>query len=254
MTTLAHAQGGPRPADLAFHPGLQIHAIQAPRADRRLSLLISLLCYESLAAGVFLTLQHKETILARIRTSQTVILDPVQARLEPAQVKPVLPTPPAPGPVLPAVADPVIAAPLPDTAPDQVVAKLPPDRSASLLHPGGGGPGVVGADPNGRPGPAAHGHGTGDPLEITVSQVQVLHSVTPVYPTLARLTRKQGDVVLRMTIDATGAVSEVHVVSGPEIFREEAIRAARGWRFTPARVAGETVPAAFNLTLQFVMR
>ena len=33
MTTLAHAQGGPRPADLAFHPGLQIHAIQAPRAE-----------------------------------------------------------------------------------------------------------------------------------------------------------------------------------------------------------------------------
>lgn len=254
MTTLARAQGGLRPADLPFHPGLQIHAIQAPRTDRRLSLLISVLCYESLAAGVFLTVKHRDAIVEHLRTTQTVILDPVIARLDPEPPRPVQPVAPPPGPVLPAVADPVSMVPTPDTVPDKIPTSLPTDRSGTMLHPGGGGTGVVGADPNAGPGPATGGHGTGEPLEISVSQVQVLHSVTPAYPALARLTRKQGDVVLRLTIDATGAVSEVHVVSGPEVFREEALRAARGWRFTPARVGGEAVPAAFNLTLQFVMR
>lgn len=257
MTPFAHAPGGLRPAslrsrDLAFHPGLQLHAIQPPRTNRRLSLLISLLCYESLAAGMLLTLQHKEALVERIRTAQTVILDPVMARLDPEPPKPVLPVAPAPGPAVPALSHTAPAIPLPDVPPETTPSGNPRDQSASLLNPRGT-PGVVGAGTSDTAAPSPV-YGQGQPLEITVSQVHVLHSVQPVYPSIARITGRQGEVVLRMTIDATGAVSEVHVVSGPEIFRMEALRAARGWRFTPARVGGEAVPAAFNLTLQFVIR
>lgn len=252
MTTLAHAQGGLRPADLDFHPGLQIHAIQAPRADRRLSLLISVLCYEVVAAGVLLTVKHRDAIVEHIRTTQTVLLDPVEARLDPTPPKPVLPAVPSGGPVIPALANTTPAIPMPDLPPEILPTGNPINQGSAMVNPKGSSnvPGS-GTPAGSSPG---QGSGTGQPLEISVSQVKVLHSVTPAYPTLARLTRKQGDVVLRMTIDTAGAVSEVHVVSGPEIFREEALRAARGWRFTPARVAGEAVPAAFNLTLQFVMR
>jgi TonB family protein len=253
MTTLAHPRGGLRPADLDFHPGLQIHAIQAPRVDRRLSLLISLLCYESLAAGVFLAVRHRDAIVEHIRTTQTVILDPVMARLDPGPLKPLLPPAPTPGPRLPAVADQPLAPPRPDQVPDTTPTTLPTDQGHTMLRPGTGDT-VPGVDPNASPGTTSNGYGRGEPIEITVSQVKVLHSVTPVYPNLARLTRRQGDVVLRLTIDPQGAVSEVHVVSGPEVFHAEALRAARAWRFTPARVGGEAVPAVFNLTLQFVMR
>lgn len=253
MTTLAHAQGGLRPADLAFHPGLQIHAIQAPRADRRLSFLISVLCYEALAAGVLLAVQHKDAIVERIRTSQSVMLDPVQARLDPEPPRPLLPPASVPGPVLPAVAQ-TPALSMPEVPPDATPTSLPVDRGGTMVRPGSGEGTVLGADPNARPGQATGGHATGEPVEITVSQVKVLHSVTPNYPALARAAHRQGDVVLRMTIDAGGAVNDVRVVSGPEIFHQEALRAARGWRFTPARVGGEAVPAVFNLTLQFVIR
>ncbi len=251
MTTLAAAQGSLRPADLAFHPGLQIHAIQPPKADRRLSLLISVLCYESLAAVALLAMQHKEAIIQQLRTSQAVILDPVQAQLDPAPPRVALPAPPAQGLAIPGLERATPALPMPDVAPDADPTGVPLNQGTSLVTPGTG-TGPVGSPTTG--GTATGGTGTGQPLEITVSQVKVLHSVTPTYPKMAQLTRQQGDVVLRMTIDATGAVSEVHVVSGPEIFRPEALRAARGWRFTPARVGGEAVPAVFNLTLQFVMR
>ncbi|MDE3034166.1 MAG: TonB family protein, partial [Acidobacteriota bacterium] len=35
---------------------------------------------------------------------------------------------------------------------------------------------------------------------------------------------------------------------------EEALRAARQWRFEPARINGQAVPASFRLTLNFRLR
>ena len=46
----------------------------------------------------------------------------------------------------------------------------------------------------------------------------------------------------------------VDILSGPVQLKDEAVRAARMWRFSPARVNGVAVAAAFNLTLQFRLR
>jgi TonB family protein len=71
---------------------------------------------------------------------------------------------------------------------------------------------------------------------------------------LARLAHKEGDVVLIMTIDEQGIPTEVRVASGDVIFRNDAIRAAQQWRFTPANLDGRPHSARFRLTLQFRLR
>jgi protein TonB len=57
-----------------------------------------------------------------------------------------------------------------------------------------------------------------------------------------------------MVIDGMGVPTTVTVLSGPPQFQAEALRAARQWRFTPARQNGQAVEAAFNLTLQFRLK
>lgn len=258
MSSLAHTQGGLRPAfahDATFHPGLQVHAIAEPRGNRRLSLLISFLCYESMAAVVLLTMQHREAIVEQIKThSIGAILDTVEARIAPP---PVLPAPPlgVKAHDLPASALPSSRAVEPNL--DTPPAVLPSvDNSTNLV-------GRYSKD--GLPYKNSGGEtppGTGHPstndnpsvLELTGTQVQVLHQAEPIYPAMARIIKIQGDVVVRMTIDTTGHPSDVKVLSGPEQLRGEALRCARQWRFTPARLGGEAVPAAFNLTLRFVLR
>lgn len=258
MSTLAHTQGGLRPAfahDPAFHPGLQVHAIAEPRRDRRLSLLISFLCYESLAAVALLTLQHREAIVHQLKTRTVdAILDPAAARI----------APPAP------LARPPVAVKAPDlpasNPPSSTVAEPNLDTLPPALPQVNNGATLVGQyDPNGVHGGKPTGGdptgsstrgtgGTASVLEISMTQVQVLHQAVPAYPSLARLIKVQGDVIVRMTIDTHGVPTDVKIVSGPEVLRAEALRCAQQWRFTPARSGGEAVPAAFNLTLRFMLR
>jgi len=258
MSSLAHTPGGLRPAyaaEPAFHPGLQVHAIAEPRPDRRLSLLISILCYESMAAVVLLTMQHREAIVQQLRTRTVdAILDPAAARIAP-------PVPLARPPVtmkapdLPAANTPSsrVVEPNLDTLPTALPqvnngATLVGQYDPTGVHGGKS----TGGDSNGSTQPTAGGQSS--VMEISVSQVRVLHQVTPTYPPLLRIARIQGDVVVRMTIDTNGVPSDAKAVSGPEPLRAEALRCARQWRFTPARMGEEVVPAAFNLTLRFVLR
>jgi TonB family protein len=255
MSSLAHAQGGLRPAflpDTTFHPGLQVHAIAEPKADTRLSFLISAFCYTAIAGLVTLTLQHRETILREIRTHGTIILDPLETRLAPPLAPLPMPAAGAAAPLDASLPAPRVSYAVPDVLPDT----LPTANHAGHATDRIGIPGLVGVGGSGDP----TGHSTagtapaGGVLEISGTQVQVLHQAEPIYPHMARILKIQGDVVVRMTIDTAGAPSEVTVVAGPEQLRAEALRCARQWRFTPARVGGEAVPAAFNLTLRFILR
>jgi protein TonB len=145
---------------------------------------------------------------------------------------------------------------MPEAAPDAPPANLPSlnQGSTTLGIPNPTGVLGVGQTDGANTGVGVGRYSTGQVIDVEMAQVQVLHRVDPVYPALARLVGAQGDVVLRMTIDAKGLPSEVKVVSGPEALRAEALRCARQWRFTPALMGGEAVPAAFNLTLRFMLR
>lgn len=90
------------------------------------------------------------------------------------------------------------------------------------------------------------------PVTVEQSSMRVLFQVQPSYPSLARIAKIQGPVVLLMTVDAQGVPSEVQVVSGPHpTLCNEAMRVARLWRFEAARVDGQAVAAQFRLTVVF---
>lgn len=96
------------------------------------------------------------------------------------------------------------------------------------------------------------GTSSGHVMSIEVTQLQVLRQVAPTYPALARATRRQGSVVLLMTIDTQGVPVEVKLLSTPDpSLAAEAERAARLWRFAPALLNGQPVNAQFRLTLNF---
>ena len=62
---------------------------------------------------------------------------------------------------------------------------------------------------------------------------RIVHEVKPRYPPELLGSGAEGVVELRAMIDASGAVMEVTVVSGPEPFHQAAIEAVRQWRFEP---------------------
>ena len=251
MSSLAFP-GGPGPVCPDLPPALRLHAIaaSAPPRERARSLLMASTIYLALAGGGILLSRTKAvlppTLIRTVPPSPlvNVILNPVLPRPAGAAA--------ATGPVSPLMAEPVRALPrdfdppaLPTDLPTGDISHLQPEGAASGALP-------VGVVPPSGSGSVEASQARAVALEV--SALDILRKVDPAYPPMARAAHLQGTVVLQMTIDARGVPTEVQVLAGPPAFREEALRAARQWRFEPARVNGQAVPASFRLTLNFRLR
>jgi periplasmic protein TonB len=91
------------------------------------------------------------------------------------------------------------------------------------------------------------------PLKIggNVKEPKLINSVAPVYPTSARSSAIQGDVVVDTTIDKTGKVVKMHVVSGPLMLRGSALDALKRWKYEPSSLDGEPVEVQMQVTIKF---
>ncbi|MCR9160746.1 MAG: energy transducer TonB [Nannocystaceae bacterium] len=78
----------------------------------------------------------------------------------------------------------------------------------------------------------------------------------PTYPRLAQRQGVEGFVTLRLRIGADGRVDEAVVVKAepPGVFDEAALRAARRYRFTPARRGDEAVASTLQQTIRFELQ
>jgi len=76
-----------------------------------------------------------------------------------------------------------------------------------------------------------------------------IHSVPVAYPEKAKEDRIEGDVVLEITIEKSGAVSNAVVVSGPELLAPAAVAAVRQWRYESSRVGPMTARVTVRFTL-----
>jgi protein TonB len=246
-----------RPAITVVHPGLQVHSIAAPKTERRLSFLMSANLYCAFAAGAVLVAQaapsFNPTIIKTDRDRMIVELRPFEPTPQPLAVR---------TPILPdnVPSNPAVAPTLNEPQPIDDITITPTTtgtidmsgHSASNPPPTtGGGHGPVSTTP---PGTGPFYPPPGQPIELSSGAVSVLHQIQPIYPSLARLAHKEGDVVLIMTINELGVPTEVKMDSGDTIFRNDAIRAAQQWRFTAAQLDGRPHAARFRLTLQFRLR
>lgn len=77
--------------------------------------------------------------------------------------------------------------------------------------------------------------------------------VAPEYPRAAHKAKKEGTVMVRVLVDKKGRVEKAEVLSGPEVFRHNAIAAARQFRFRPGKHEGQkrkvwmVMPIGFSL-------
>lgn len=109
--------------------------------------------------------------------------------------------------------------------------------------------------------PAGSGKEPGNPSEppllITFSAIKVAHMPPPPpYPAEAKLRRMMTHLHLMISIDREGKPIGVRPLPGPwmAFFAPAGISYAMNWRFEPARMNGEPIPARFHLRMPFQLR
>lgn len=260
MFARATVAAGLGPAEV-LPPTLQPMAVfaAAPHAPRGASLLGALVIY-ALCAGALLVAPKALPVPSGFRPrGDEKVIDLRQPKTE----RPLMQTPPAPKPMVLRLKDaperpagwtpPVNSLEVPTETPatlpteNQAFSSVAKDDGRQPLAPAGS------TDTHAFRGP--YGEGGTQVLEMETTALRVLHRVDPVYPALARMVKRQGEVVLLLTIDGQGVPIAVRPLSSPDPSLEaEAVRVARLWRFEPARVSGEAVHAQFRLTIAFRLR
>ncbi|HEY6213722.1 MAG TPA: energy transducer TonB [Vicinamibacterales bacterium] len=93
------------------------------------------------------------------------------------------------------------------------------------------------------------GNGVTDPI--------LIREVKPAYTAEAMRARLQGSVWVQCIVGIDGSVSEARVVRALDAvfgLDQEALRAARQWKFRPATLRGEPVPVLVTIELVFTLR
>lgn len=89
------------------------------------------------------------------------------------------------------------------------------------------------------------------PVSSGVLNGKALDMPKPLYPDAARRARVMGVVSVEVVIDASGKVIGARAVSGPEMLRDAAERAAKQARFTPALLSGQPVRVSGIINYNF---
>jgi TonB family protein len=96
----------------------------------------------------------------------------------------------------------------------------------------------------------SHSQVASKPGEVSSASADehLLKKVEPVYPPLAKATRIQGEVVLRVTISQAGTVGDVKIQSGHPMLTVSAVAAVKQWQYQPFLVDGH--PAEVSTTIE----
>ncbi len=138
----------------------------------------------------------------------------------------------------------------------------PPTPSQGAGTGGGAGSGAgtgIGSGSGSGLGPGSGG-GTGGGVYQPgngVTLPRILREVKPAYTADAMRAKIQGAVLLQCVVRPDGSVSDVQVVrSLDSVFGldQEAIKAARQWRFAPGTRMGQAVPVQITIELTFTLR
>jgi TonB family protein len=84
---------------------------------------------------------------------------------------------------------------------------------------------------------------------VRFDAASVVSSVEAAYPVHSVAS---GTVVLELTLDETGEITEVRVVHGIPSLTEPAERSARKWKFHPAQFEGKPVQSKIAIAFSFV--
>lgn len=92
------------------------------------------------------------------------------------------------------------------------------------------------------------------PAPVLTKPPELLEGAQPVYPPDEQAAGREAQVPVRISIDATGAVTDVAVItSAGAAFDAAAVEAARKYRFRPAELDGKPAAIAIETTIHFVL-
>ena len=74
-----------------------------------------------------------------------------------------------------------------------------------------------------------------------VAEGKILHKVPPQYPEKAKQNHITGDVILDFTVDRSGNVTGLKIISGHPLLAPAAVDAVKQWRYKPFLLNGESV-------------
>jgi TonB family protein len=83
---------------------------------------------------------------------------------------------------------------------------------------------------------------------------RLIHSVPAQYPAMARQLRVEGEVLLDVNVDGTGAVSSVKAVSGPPLLRSAAMDCVKHWKYEPATLGDKPIASTEVVKVDFHLR
>ena len=89
------------------------------------------------------------------------------------------------------------------------------------------------------------------PIGGDVKPAQLIKSVPPEYPEMAKAQHVSGKVQIDALVDASGNVASVKVLSGPMLLRKAAIDAVKQWKYTPARLDDQPTSMHLTVTVEF---
>ncbi len=81
-----------------------------------------------------------------------------------------------------------------------------------------------------------------------------IKDVPPVYPAIAQEARAQGVVMLEVSIDENGNVSDTRVLRSIPLLDQAAIDAVKQWQYTPTLLNDVAVPIVMTVTVNFSLR
>ena len=80
-----------------------------------------------------------------------------------------------------------------------------------------------------------------------------IKDVRPVYPQEARDAKVQGVVIIEVTINPSGLVSDARVLRSVKLLDAAALEAVRQWEFVPTLLNGEPVSIIMSVTVSFTL-
>jgi TonB family protein len=124
-------------------------------------------------------------------------------------------------------------------------------RAENLANGVAAGVGIGAAPP---PQPPAPPPAPAQRIGSQVAQANLVRRVAPVYPPLARAAQVQGVVLLETSIDKTGRVADVSVLSGHPLLNDAAVQAVQQWTYQPVLLNGQPVDVVTTVTVNFVLQ
>lgn len=198
------------------------------------------------------------------RAPETIIVQLIEAPAANASVARPLPPAPAPSkPRPPAVRPSPLRAPAPAPEPPRTAPaprpaeaiRTEPPRAEAAPAPTPAAPAVPTAPtaPASEPPRAAVAP---TPLTQPRFNADYLDNPKPPYPSLSRRMGEEGEVRLRVQVDAAGNAQQVELQtsSGFPRLDQSALDTVRRWRFVPARQGDQPVPASVIVPIQFSLR